>query len=134
MPKGSELSRVPCTIPCKNNCGIHCLEDVLRTKINHLQSTRSDVLWVYYSDFGWKVDKDSGNCKSKSIFLLEVLAAGWVRALQSEKGGGEWSTEKAPVTAPSSSTSAGAASTVISERLVVNLMARNELFPNSVLH
>lgn len=69
-------------------------QKTLSAKINHLQSTRLDVFWVYYSDFGWKVDKDSGNCKSKSIFLLEVLAAGWVRALQSEKGGGNGALKK----------------------------------------
>lgn len=43
----------------------------------------------------------------------------------------EWSAENPTVTAQGSSTSAGAARAAISERLVVNLMAQNELLPLS---
>lgn len=50
------------------------------------------------------------------------------------EGWGEQSAEKPPVTAQGSSTSAGAARAAISERLVVNLMARNELSLNPGLH
>lgn len=69
-----------------------------------------------------------------NLFFIKTFGSRMDACFTIRVGWGEQSAEKPSVTAQSSSTSAGAASTVISERLVVNLMARNELFPNSVLH
>lgn len=69
-----------------------------------------------------------------NLFFIKSFGSRMGACFTIGEGWGQWSAEKAPVTAQSSSTSAGAVSTVISERLVVNLMARNELFPDSILH
>lgn len=71
---------------------------------------------------------------TSNLFFIKCFGSRMGACFTIREGWGEQSAEKPPVTAESSSTSAGAASAVISERLVVNLMAQNELLPNSVLH
>lgn len=65
-----------------------------------------------------------------NLFFIKSFGSRTGACFTISKGWGERSAEKPPVAAQGSSTSAGAARAVISERLVVNLMAQNELlFP-----
>lgn len=65
-----------------------------------------------------------------NLFFIKSFGSRTGACFTISEGWGDRSAEKPPVTAQGSSTSAGAARAAISERLVVNLMAWNELSPS----
>lgn len=123
---GKGLSGVPCSTPCKIMVGA--------TASNTSREQKSIICRAHAQMFSEFITLTLAGrliraleTAGPNLFFIKSFGSGTGACFAMSEGWGERSAENPPVPAQGSSTSAGAARAAISERLVVNLMARNEL-------